>query len=348
MTMKRRDELEEPNTAETMSNIAVRHPPEIRRVSRIRPWYPVLLLVMVLGAGVLGALLIRLASTDNQLHSIFAGTNQFDDFTALVAGLFGVSVVVASFTWPTFWRIFVQVGWSARAAAILLYLLVSAAVVTGPFLVQSGNAIVPLSHFDLRIGILYAIPLVAALGSFCGLVLLTYIQYERIGHHDAAAPADEIHSVLETRTYIQRFFLGAATLITLAVVVIGGLQSALKAGLQAYQVNYDNNIITSIPIVASISVGTILLYGIFFAALLAFAVIPAYTGWQAHAADLRDYLYPLPGDGCAPQSWYDGRSNVEALLQMRAGFGSTTLAIFGILAPLVGSIISVIIPALQS
>ena len=108
-----------------------------------------------------------------------------------------------------------------------------------------------------------------------------------------------IHSILEARTYVQRFFIGGAALITMAVIVIGGLQSALNATIKLYQTRYENGSISSIPDIAGISVGTILLFGMFFAALLAFAVIPSYAAWQARAADLRDFLYPLHEDGCA-------------------------------------------------
>jgi hypothetical protein len=132
----------------------------------------------------------------------------------------------------------------------------------------------------------------------------------------------------------------------MAVIVIGGLQSALNVDLKGYEAEANNpySNISSVPNIASIPVGAIILYGVFFTALLAFAVIPSYAAWRARATDLRDSLYPVPYDGHAPQSWYEGRSNIEVLLQIRSGFGPVSLAIIGILAPVVGTIISVFIP----
>jgi hypothetical protein len=211
-------------------------------------------------------------------------------------------------------------------------------------LVQQGNAIVPLSNFKIRILILDILVLAAASPSFCGLLLLGHTQREETGRSVDAIASKAVSSILEARIHIQQFFLGAAAIITMAVVVLGGLQSALNVTYQAYETNYNNGNISSVPNIASIPVGAIILYGIFFTALLAFAVIPSYAAWRARAADLRDRVYPLPDHGHAPQSWYEGRANIEVLLQIRSEIGPVSLAIIGILAPVVGSIITVLIP----
>ena len=289
-----------------------------------------------------------LGSTSSDLSRKFADTNQFDQFTALVAGLFGLSASVALSTLPTFRLIAAKASLPPKIAAIVFYLIVSVAVIVGPFIVQAGNAIIPLSNFSLRIWIIDLFVLACGSGSLCGLALLAHTQREITGRSGTVIASDEIRSILEARTYIQRFFVGAAALITMAVIVIGGLQDALKVDLSSYEDRFANGDILFIPNIASIPVGAILIYGVFFAALLAFAVIPAYRSWQARAADLRDRLYPLHDDGRAPPDWYEGRSNIEALLQMRPGYGSRVLTIVGILAPLIASIISIIIPALQS
>jgi hypothetical protein len=299
---------------------------------------------MVFGAAAVGALLIRLGSTSNNLSRTFANTAQFDEFSALVAGLLGLSAAVASFTWPAFWRIAKQVEPSPLIATIVLYIIMSFAIIVGPLLVQGGNAFFPLSHFTLRIAIVYILVLAAASASFCGLLLLAHTQREKTSYSETMIASKTVSSILEARSCIRRFFVGAAALITMAVIVIGSLQSALNVDLKGYETNYANGYISSVPNIASIPAGVIILYGIFFAALLAFAVIPSFAAWRARAADLRDRLYPMPDDGHAPQRWYEGRSNIEMLLQMRSGFGPVSLAIIGILAPVVGGIITIAIP----
>jgi hypothetical protein len=303
-----------------------------------------LLLVVVFGAALGGVLLIRLGSASNSLSRTFANSNQFDELAAMVAGLLGLSAAVAFFTLRAFWRIKGQVGRSSKIATALLYIIVSIAIIVGPLLVQGGNAIVPLSHFTARIVILDILVLAAACPSFCGLLLLADTQREETGRFDPKNVSEAVSSIHEARICIQRFFVGAAALITMAVIVIGGLQSALNTDLQGYEANYASGNIIFVPNIATIPVGAIILYGIFFAALLAFAVIPSYAAWRARAVDLRDRLYRVPDDGHGSQSWYEGRANIEVLLQIRSGFGPTSLAIIGILAPVVGSIISVAIP----
>jgi hypothetical protein len=101
--------------------------------AKMRPWYPVLLLVAVFSAVVVGVLLIRLGSpANNSLSRTFVNTNQFDEFSVLVAGLLGLSVAVAGFTWPAFWRIKGQVARPPRIAAAVLYAVMSIIIIAGP------------------------------------------------------------------------------------------------------------------------------------------------------------------------------------------------------------------------
>jgi hypothetical protein len=311
----------------------------------IRPWYPVLLLVAVFISAGIGALVIRWGSTSTALGRAFSDSNQFGEFTALVAGLLGLAAVVASLTWPTFCRIASKTSRPSLIAAIVLYVIMSVAIVVGPAFVESGKAIIPLPHFTLRISVVYVLVLAASCASFCGLILVTHEQRERISRAGTENAGEAISSILEARRQIQRFFGGAAALITAAVIVVGGLQSALDVDLKTYQAEFNNGDIIFLPNIAGIPAGAIILFGIFFAAMLGFALLPSYMAWRARVTDLRDRMFPIPEDGDLGQSWLEGRSNIEELLQLRSGFGPTSLAIIGILAPVVGSIVSVIIPS---
>ena len=96
-----------------------------------------------------------------------------------------------------------------------------------------------------------------------------------------------------------------------------------------------------------ISGGALILYGLFFAALLAVVLVPAYTAWRNRAMRFRDHLYPIPADGRPPKIWYEDRSVLEDLLGANLGADSRFLAIAGVLAPLIGTIIAVAIPAIH-
>jgi hypothetical protein len=244
---------------------------------------------------------------------------------------------VAAFTWTAFRRVAKEAGRVPLLATLLLYLIVSGALIFGHFLVERGNAPFPLPFFYQRIGVLSIIVLASGAGCFCGLVLIAYAQHERAREPETMIPGNEIRSILVARSDIHHFFVGEAVLITGSVIVFGGLRGALEADFSKYG-----------GYIAAIPTYEVILYGAFFAGLLSFIVVPAYTAWQGRAGGLRDRLYPVPDDGCAAQSWYEGRSNLEALLEMRQGLFSRSLTVLGLLAPLISSIISAIISVLRS
>jgi hypothetical protein len=301
--------------------------------SVIRLLSPLFLLVAILGAAALGTLLFRWGSASTPMSRNFASTDQFDGLSALTAGLLGLSVGVAAFTWSAFRRVAKEAGRIPVLSTLLLYLIVSVALILGHFLVERGNAPLPLPYFYQRIGVLSIIVLTNGAGCFCGLILIAYVQREEARDPETMISGNAIRSILAARADMHRFFIGEAVLIAGSVVVLGGLRSALAA---------DGHGIAAIP------VSSVILYGALFAGLLSFIVVPAYTACQARAVGLRDRLYPVPDDGCAANSWYEGRSNLETLLEMRQGFFSRSLTVLGLLTPLFSSIISVIIPVLRS
>jgi hypothetical protein len=267
---------------------------------------------------------------------MFATTNQFDEWSAIVAGVLGLCVAVAGATWPSFLRVARAAGHIPVISAVSVYILISIAVVFGPFVVAHGNASFELSHFYLRISTLTVLILAAGAGSFCGLELLWYRQSAQMNMGEGS-PGQTVRSILSARKDLQRFFTGAAVLVTSGVVIIGGLRSALNADALA---NSPSNIV-------SIPVGGLLLYGAFFAMLLGFVLIPAYIAWQTRISSFRDHLYPIPEDGDFSKEWYEKRSNLEDMLAMRLGLPGRFLATVGILAPLIGSIITAVIPTLR-
>jgi hypothetical protein len=311
-----------------------------RQQSAIRQFLPLLLFLAIIAAGVVGTFLIRWGSSNTADSRLFADTSQFDEWSAIVSFVTAISVPVAVFTWPAFLRVAKRVtkdvGRIAVASAIMTYVLLGAAAVFGPFLVNGGNASFELSYFNARVGVLAALLLTAGAGSFCGLMLLWYSQRSRID--DPSAIRTTIPAILSARRDLQRLFAGAAILITGAVIIIGGLRSALNADINENSVNNA----------AVIPVGGIILYGIFYALLLAFVLVPAYTAWQARVARFRDRLYPIPENEPLSKDWYEARSNLEDLLGMHLGSTSRFLAAAGILAPLIVSIITAIIPAVHS
>ncbi len=302
--------------------------------------------------------IIRWHSTDTPSSKLFAGTNQFGELTAIVAVVAGISVAVASFTWPPLLRVKRDVSATTFRWALGAYALIGAAAVSGPFLVEgSGNSSFELSYFNPRIGLIAILILGAGIGPFCGLILLSHGQ-RAFSEDPGPAAGGSISAILSARRDLQVFFVGATTLITGTMIIIAGLQSTLSAyntklnsALDFYNNNgyYPDNIFAHVnynPV--NISSEALLLYALFFAGLLAVVLMPAYTAWQNRATSLRDFIYPIPEDGRPPKSWYENRSNLEGLLGTNLGASSRFLAITGVLAPLIGTIIAVIIPTIHS
>lgn len=308
----------------------------ISKPSRIRQFFPLFLLLSIFGGAAIGYLILSLDSSDSTSSRIFTSTSQFDEWLAIVCGVLGIAVAVSYWTWPSFLRIAKGVSLASLISALLVYGLMATLVASIPF-ITSGNGSFGLSHFDVRITALTALLLAAAAGSFCGLILIWHRQYADIGSIQPT-PGDSVRSILSTRSDIQRFFAGAAVLITCGIVLIGGLRSALDAYNQIVLDTYDN-----LP-TESISVGQLILYGILFAMLLAFVLVLPFTAWRSRVASFRDDLFPIPDDGYPPKDWYEGRSDLEDLLALRLGLTGRFLAALGILAPLIGSIIAIVIP----
>ena len=321
--------------------------PQVKTIQQVGVRQLLLSLIAIISVAGAGVLIIRWNDTDTPSSKLFVSTNQFGEWAAIVAVVSGISVAVAIFTLPPFRRVKQGIGAATFWWAFVMYALIGAVAVAGPFLVEgSGNSSFELSHFNLRIGLIAALILITGIGPFCGLILLVHRQ--RIFVEDpGTAAGSSISDILSARRDLQLFFVGAATLITGTMVLIGGLQSALNA----YNTAYDNAS-TTITIGATdnpvnISVGALILYGLFFAGLLAVVLAPSYTAWQKRALSFRDCLYPIPENGRPPKNWYEARSALEGLLGTSLGARSRFLAVTGVLAPLIGTIITVIIPVIH-
>jgi len=144
------------------------------------------------------------------------------------------------------------------------------------------------------------------------------------------SPGESIRELLKIRSDLRKFLICTAVIITGIMVSLGALRNSLSA-------YYDTN---------RTSTG-ILVFGAVFAGLLAVISIPAYIAWRASAQALRDDLYPLPRDGRPSRAWYQGRSNLETLLEMRVGTGQRFAVLAGIASPIIISIISVFIPTIH-
>jgi hypothetical protein len=112
--------------------------------------------------------------------------------------------------------------------------------------------------------------------------------------------------------------------VSLTVIASGQLRlTYLATGIQAEQ----------IPVVV------IVLYGIFFAGILAGITVPVLVTWRRCAETLREQVYPTPAEGRPDASWADGQQRLSTLLKLDAGLAGSWSAALSILSPLVISIV---------
>jgi hypothetical protein len=303
----------------------------------VRNWAWVLFILLVLAGAALGWLIIYWHSGKTQSSKQFAETNQFEAWEGLVAGLLALAVAVGSLTWSHALRLAKEASRGVVLSSVAGYLLICGAVIVVPFLTESGPTSFLLYGFRWRVMALSVAILIVSAGCFGGLMFLGAVQREssRTTESGSVRDGDVIRALLRARTDLKRFLFGAAVLITGTVLMIGGLQNALNA--------YYNATINSIDgpaNVVDISTTDLVLLGAFFAALLALVFIPAYLAWQEQATEIRDKLYEIPDNGRPSKEWYEDRSNLETLLEIRTGIFAKTLAALGILAPFIVSIVS--------
>jgi hypothetical protein len=304
---------------------------------------------------------MRWYSTGTLSSRVFEGTNQFGEWTAIVAVVAGIAAAVARLTWPPLLRAKRDVGSTAFWWAFGAYALIGLVAVSGPFWVEgNGNSSFEFSYFYLRVGLVAILILTAGIGPFCGLMLLSQGQHT-FTEDPGPSAGRSISDILSSRRDLQTFFVGATALITGAMIIIVGLQSALSAynaevqgAFEAYNaaVQSGQEVTRSVIMSANdnpvnISPEALILYALFFAGLFAVVLVPAYTAWLNRATIFRDLLYPIPEDGRPPKSWYEDRAGLEGLLGTSLGANSRFLVITGVLAPLIGTIIAVLIPAIH-
>jgi len=138
--------------------------------------------------------------------------------------------------------------------------------------------------------------------------------------------------LLWLRAAMLRFLTTFAATITAGLLATGALRAAvLAAGTPAAQVP---------PL-------RLLTYGGVLTAITALIFVPAYVAWQERVSELRDTLHPIPEDGRVTHDWLQARDDLDILLAARSSAGRVFAAAFGVLAPLMASLVSALLSASQ-
>jgi hypothetical protein len=192
----------------------------------------------------------------------------------------------------------------------------------GPFLVHIPNFL-PWHEWKL-LGL-------SAVGGSVGLLAVfgMWLAHVRLrgmaGEPVTDASVDDFLAVRET---LHNLLLFVGALIGLAILAAGGERQAVAA--------YSE--LTKVKDPGRFPPEYVLVYGIYFTALLALAYVPVHLTLSRVGGRLRDHYFPLPPP--SDESWSEicgKRDAFDGLLQLRTGPGATLKASVAILTPLIGS-----------
>jgi hypothetical protein len=250
----------------------------------------------------------------------------------LIVVLVLASLISAAVGWPRFAELRRQYPTAAVTPLAMVYplpVLITAAL---PWLTQPTVA-VAWSMLSVRIGIVVLI-VAAGVAPAVGTV---WIIRHRLGEmtvpqqdqaeHDTAAHIIELSMLRRTGGTALGVLAG---IISLTVVVTSQLRRAYLAAGASPEI---------LPAVG------VVLYGSFFAGLLALLYVPAHLHWRNSAEAVRDLLYPIPTHGRPDADWSDGRKRVSDLLELDKGVPGILGMALTVTAPFLISLLGYVIPA---
>jgi len=277
-------------------------------------------------------LLMRVGSGHTVSSRSFAARPEFTVWTWILAGEAAAAAAAAIAMWPAVRILCQATGARSIFGAVVTWLAVGLALLFGPkpitgpghlhlWLLADRLLVISIAVGCLLspcvVGMMLVQPRLAALRAETPTIVAT----KRAGH--------VVVELLWLRAALQWFLISFAVVITGAVLSAGAGRRALLADGATAQ-NY--------PLVE------ILIYGGVATMASALIFVPTYIAWQQRAVDTRDRLYPVPEDGQPKQEWHQSRNDFDALLSARRSAASVLAAAFVILTPLVGSLVTALIP----
>ncbi|MEV6346265.1 hypothetical protein [Actinoplanes sp. NPDC051851] len=213
--------------------------------------------------------------------------------------------------------------------ALPLGILVTAAL---PWLSQRTPAMT-WNMLSVRMAVVAVVVTVAA-GPSLAILWMVRERLGRLSPGDGDQPADRSPGVLIGELLALRRTAGdavgvLAAIISLTVVNTGQLRNTyLAAGASP----------------ADVPVTGVILYGAFFAALLAFLYLPVHARWRAGAEALRESLFPIPPTGRPDADWSDGRQRLSVLLLLDKGVPGVLGGILLVGSPFLVSLVGCFVP----
>ena len=278
-------------------------------------------------------LLLRLGSGHTQASRRFAALPQFDVWVWIYAAEVGIAAALGIASFPAFLVLARATGRRATTFAVAAW------PVLGMLVLLFGPQAVGNDPLWLATGRTIGVNVIAGVfitPSFAGLLLiqtrLSALARETASAVNEGKAGGLVVELAWLRTAMLRFLTTFAAAITVGLLALGALRAAvLASGTPA----------------ANVPPLRLLTYGGVLTAITALIFVPAYVAWQERASELRDTLHPVPEDGRPAHDWFQARDDLDALLATRASAGRVLATAFGVLAPLLASVVSALLSASQ-
>jgi hypothetical protein len=280
--------------------------------------------------------------------SKFTSTPQFKTWSALAGALVAVALVIFFYSInilrETRSRFSQDATWKRLFSSYVVF-----ALLVGLVTVIFGNPdTLAVADYTWPRNIFLALGLVASSPSVMGIWVIYWglsRMKDQIAHVENAqkppgASADAVHAtrqrilsdLLLARTKLLALLSAVGALIGVSVLAVGALRNALLSvkPVGGKPVEYP--------------IEYVLINGLFYSALLAVIYIPAYFRLQDRSREYIKMVFPVPAEGHYNSDEYTDRDNLGKLLQIDASVAETLQTGVAIIAPVMATLLSVLLP----
>ena len=305
-------------------------------------WVPALL------AGLVGYLVV---TVNRHGSEGFGELPQFYVWAIIIAIQAAVWALVAAQGWDRLRRLRARFGHAASGYWPFLSWLLLALVIAGLVaLLKLPRVGSPLAGHQERTAALTALGVLAATPSVVGIWRLQLVIARDIrplvGAIGRGSPWSPLHRdvysrLCDVRGYLQQFLAGLGAIVAALTFASGALRNAILAWQEAggdepsrieRQSRFD------------LPLEYVVMYGLFYTALVALIYVPVYGSLERTGLDLVDRVYPVP-DGKEPTGdWQAGRDRLAKLLQLGFRAEDSLRSSVAIFAPLLATLVSTLLP----
>jgi hypothetical protein len=300
-----------------------------------RPCYQGIVSAFLTLAGFLAGLAAtRVEAGHTPASARFAGTPEFAIWSI------GVGFEVA--LWVNLWlrmvplraEVRARMGradrWSAVAVILMIAVLLRLSLLLYPPIQSGFYAFLP-RRLLLWLGMLLALT-PAVVSAWQIRLRLVRLNAGPFGEPGGRPAGEVIADLLTTTGILHRLLTISSAIVVVSVLDVAAFRNAVLAHAPGYR---------------GFPVNAVLLYGVLLTVVLAFVYIPIYSTLNDHEERLRDTLFPVPADGRPDADWDAARGRLENLLQLSRGPWERIRVGYGVLAPLLGSVLAVFLPGVR-